>query len=90
MVISVISSLRMKMILSETLIEIVVAVPTPILSSAGLDSLKISVLEYGFWMELILAGIPRPQEYLEVLYRMVTVGLSSGTVRSCSFYWLVG
>jgi hypothetical protein len=29
----------MKMILSETLIEIVVAVPTPMPSSAGLDSL---------------------------------------------------
>ena len=39
MVVSVFSSLRMKMILSETLIEIVVAVPTPMPSSAGLDSL---------------------------------------------------
>jgi hypothetical protein len=36
------------MILSETPIEIVVAVPTPRPSSAGLDSLKISVLECGF------------------------------------------
>lgn len=78
------------MILSETLIEIVVAVPTLMPSAAGLDSLKISVLGCGFGMELILAGIPRLQEYLEVLYRMVTVGLSSETVRSCSFYWLVG
>jgi hypothetical protein len=35
----VFSSLRTNMILSETLIEIVVAVPTPMPSSAGLDSL---------------------------------------------------